>query len=399
MKFRKIKLLSTILATTLFSSIAGSSLYAADLTRQNDSLFFSTYDEINVKSFANKEVSIVNFNNELPDLQKYDSFAYNVKDVESNKDLRLFLQKALLSGKKVYLYGGLTPDQYSELLNQPLELTVKDTNTGEERNVTIRNLGYNEGGKINEEHGDKATTVQEVIGYTLEDSSNKAFMLNYINMDENGKEIPTDSTIILNQILKHEERQADFTTSSATIIKSSNGDIRTVGGLYGQDNAEMLSQWMLYKESNESDNNYDYYALKDIIQINKLGGSTNAKRLYVEHYLAYANDDLYSAAPESTSSGPYTVEFGYPWTLSWSFTYSGNPNVTLNENWNTDTATWNIEADYLQNLQSSNRFQLGTSWKAADPDGLTGVVVSHLTEWHSAVSHMFDLENSFYVGS
>ncbi|MEK4074821.1 hypothetical protein ABEW61_16050 [Paenibacillus amylolyticus] len=89
-------------------------------------------------------------------------------------------------------------------------------------------------------------------------------------MNENGNEIPTDASIILNQIVNHEER-ANQITPSATIIKSNTTDIRTVVGLYGQYSGEMVTQWFLYKENNESDPKFDYFAIKDIIRINKLG--------------------------------------------------------------------------------------------------------------------------------
>ncbi|MEO2260974.1 hypothetical protein ABGV43_29130 [Paenibacillus amylolyticus] len=64
----------------------------------------------------------------------------------------------------------------------------------------------------------------------------------------------------------------------------------------------------------------------------------------------------------------------------------------------TDTAKWVITPDWLPNLQSTDNFQLGTSWKAASAYPYTGLQISHVTEWHSAVEHMFDLSNTFNVG-
>lgn len=174
--------------------------------------------------------------------------------------------------------------------------------------------------------------------------------------------------------------------------------IRTVGGLYGVDSAEMITQWTLFKEKNETDSNYDYFTLQDVIRINKLGGSTNAIKLRVSHNLIYTKDDLSDASPGDTNSGPYSVTFGYPWTVSWSFTYDGNPNISLTENLNDDTSRWVITPDFLQNLQSSDKFKLGTSWKAMSAYKYTGIKVSHAVEWHSPVQHMFDLTNTFKVG-
>lgn len=74
----------------------------------------------------------------------------------------------------------------------------------------------------------------------------------------------------------------------------------------------MVTQWFLYKENNESDPKFDYLTIKDIIRINKLGGSTNSKKLIVTHDVIYGKDDLYSASPKTSSSGPYTVSFAYP---------------------------------------------------------------------------------------
>lgn len=197
------------------------------------------------------------------------------------------------------------------------------------------------------------------MGYNLEDKNYKLLLLNYQNMNENGNEIPTDASIILNQILNHEER-ANQIIPSATIIKSNATDIRTVVGLYGQYSGEMVTQWFLYKENNESDPKFDYFAIKDIIRINKLGGSTNSKKLTVTHDVIYAKDDLYNTSA--------------------------------------DTAKWIITPGFLKNLQGSDRLELGSSWKANPAYTYTGVQVSHVSEWHSAIEHMFDLSNTFNVG-
>ncbi|WP_336758958.1 hypothetical protein [Paenibacillus sp. USHLN196] len=111
--------------------------------------------------------------------------------MENNPELRSFLQKALQGGKKVYLYGGLTPGKYEELLNQPLEFKVENEAEGEVRSLFIDDVQQNEG-QLN--GGLKETTEQDIVGYTLEDKNNKLLMLNYQNMDEKGNEIPTDAS-------------------------------------------------------------------------------------------------------------------------------------------------------------------------------------------------------------
>ncbi|PYY25927.1 hypothetical protein [Paenibacillus illinoisensis] len=385
----KFKLFGLSLAASLLFTVSSTSLYAAPAVQQ-EGLFFATAEEVN-QTIARSKISIEKPSSDLPNLYDYSSFAYDVKEVESNPDLRAFLQKALQSGKKVYLYGGLTPGKYEELLNQPLEFTVTNTEEGEVRSLFINDVDQQNEGKL------KETTEQEIIGYTLEDKNYKMLMLNYKNMDENGNEIPTDASIILNQITNHEER-ANQITPMSTIVKSNTADIRTVGGLYGVDSAEMTTQWLLYKEKNESDAKFDYFAIKDIIRIKKLSGATDAKKLTVTHDVMYSKDDFYDAAPGDQGSGPYEVIFTYPWALEWSFSYDGNPNIDLTENTSTDTAKWVITPDFLQNLQSTDNFQLGTSWKAASAYPYTGLQVTHVTEWHSAVQHMFDLDNTFNVG-
>lgn len=390
----KVKLFGLSLAAALMFSVTSSSLYAAPApVEPKEGLFFATTEEIS-KSVAQSNIALEKPSSNLPNLNDYSSFAYDVKEVENNPELRSFLQKALQDGKKVYLYGGLTPGKYEELLNQPLEFKVSNEAEGEVRSLVINDGQQNEG-KL--KSGLKETTEQEIVGYTLEDQDNKLFMLNYQNMDENGNEIPTDASIILKQIVNHEKRSNQI-TPFATIVKSNAADIRTVGGLYGVDNAEMVTQWFLYKENNESDPKFDYFAVKDIIRINKLGGSTNSKKLTVTHDVLYSKDDLYSASPKTSSSGPYTVSFAYPWGLEWSFTYDGNPNIALTENTSTDTAKWVITPGFLKNLQGSDKFELGSSWKANQTYTYTGVQITHATEWHSAVQKMFDLSNTFNVG-
>ncbi|WP_458122699.1 hypothetical protein [Paenibacillus sp. Z3-2] len=204
-------------------------MYATPAVQQ-EGLFFATAEEVN-QTIARSIILIEKPSSDLPNLYDYSSFAYDVKEVESNPELRAFLQKALQSGKKVYLYGGLTPGKYEELLNQPLEFTVTNTEEGEVRSLFINDVDQQNEGKL------KETTEQEIIGYTLEDKNYKMLMLNYKNMDENGNEIPTDASIILNQITNHEER-ANQITPMSTIVKSNTADIRTVGGLYGVDSTE-----------------------------------------------------------------------------------------------------------------------------------------------------------------
>lgn len=386
----KVKLFGLSLAASLMFSVTSSSLYAAPV-EPKEGLFFATTEEIS-KNVTRSDITLEKPSSDLPNLNNYSSFAYDVKEVENNPKLKAYLQRALLKGKKVYLYGGLTPGKYEELLNRPLEFKVKDEAEGAVRSLLISDVPQGE-----VKSGLKETTEQTIVGYTMKDDDNKLFMLNYQNMDQDGNEIPTDSSIILDQIVKHEER-ANQITPSATVIKSNSTDIRTVGGLYGVDNAEMITQWFLYKEYDESDPKFDYFAIKDIIRINKLGGSTNSKKLTVTHDILYSKDDLYGASPKSSSSGPYTVSFAYPWGLEWSFNYDGNPNISLTENTNTDIAKWVITPGFLKNLQGSDSFELGSSWKANSAYTYTGVQVSHVTEWHSAVQHMFDLSNTFNVG-
>ncbi|OAB42309.1 hypothetical protein [Paenibacillus glacialis] len=385
------KLFTITFSMSLLLSLANPTINAA--AHNNDQLFFSTQEEIKDQKLLsnNSNVRVTKFNSTLPDINDYSSFAYDVKDVEADQQLKFFLQEALEKGKKVYLYGGVTPSQYEELLHQSIKIKISD-GIAEEKTVTINDLKEADGKSIKQEFSD-SDSVQDVIGYTTQETPLNALLLKYSNRDDTGAKIPNTSSIILDQILKHEVQARNSTISprGSTVVKSSTGDIRVVFGLYGIDKAEMVSQWMLYKGT-DSDSVYDYFTLKDLVQLKKIDSSFKGKNLIVSHTLAYSSDELYDAQPKSTSSGPYTVTFEYPFSIGWSFTIPNNPNITLDENWNVDKASWAIDGS---DITAENKYQLGTSWKSTGT--IAGINVYHFAELKSGINVWIDDSQQFSI--
>lgn len=322
--------------------------YAAnDILLNNKLLFvsdFSTYsllieelndpavilDEDNVSDYSNSETDIAEAivadfdvfdcissekaTNEL--ISTYGAVALPV----SSKYTAELAQNAYKGGKIVYLYGTLTIEDYKNtLLLNDFSLRTNIYSSDETKSELV-NQGFDSSFENSE--------IYNVICYSnnalLCKFNSEARQVHYLaaaanNFSKNINEAKTCATIVKSQF--------DFTT-------------------YWGPNNECVSHmdYTLYRETNETDPTYDYFAIKTTTWAT---GAGKVKKLQTKYTLPYSNDNLLETGPESQSNiGTLSVGIGFgKETVSGSIGYSYNlsdqrPTIKRTENLSNDTVEW-----------------------------------------------------------
>ena len=285
---------------------------ASDKIKKDTMLQSNSNSLVDAKKYLDEgelNVTLAEDSNTIPDLNSYSSFAYDYRDVKNNKDIQTFLKEALLSDKKVYLYGGLTIKEFSQLLDVEYDIIVVDE-FGNRKKINLSGSNKEKQSTTNPTtNNDKY--LQSVIGYSIDTQSSpyQAFVTRINNYDEKGNtpltQIPAWRS--LQEILRHESRNLEANSSkdergivtsntanaSTVIVSSSSGDIRATADYLFSTRGEMITQWILSKvpSSGETDVNYDYFVLKDLVQVRKIDSGYSAKSVTVDHALMFGSDE------------------------------------------------------------------------------------------------------------
>ncbi|WP_214762897.1 hypothetical protein [Exiguobacterium sp. s146] len=353
----------------------------------------------------------------LKDITKEDEFkslAVNYKEVENDIKLRSYLNSELNKGKKIYLYGGLSFKKYAELLG----LDDMKVNVGSEDHPFYINFIEDETA-VDSEKGDKIKDdeyeekLEDIIGYTLKEEPLRLWGGYITNEDEKGNGIKISDDLYLREILKQESNRIEMleedlsensafldifskNTASASSSLVFRGATKTTTGYYlSNDSGTLTSFYQLYKSTSERDTTYDIFTVKNTVQV-KANSGWRATILNMKNSLPYTSDKLDEFKPQNASASPYSVTFGYPINLNFTFDISTNPTIKATSSFTNGWANWNV-TDY--NMSSSNYYSPSMVWSStgtlasADLDYKatfrSGIDVTSTTSHHWDVSYNY----------
>lgn len=119
--------------------------------------------------------------------------------------------------------------------------------------------------------------------------------------------------------------------------------------------------YLLYRDYDEQDPNYDYFAIKT--NVSAYGGL--AKEIDVEHRLPYLSDELIDYGPyDINRAGSVSVGLDLGGgSLSYSFDVGGGPTIDATYNSSVDYCTWKITKYWFFGSYLNNQlFKPGSSW-------------------------------------
>ncbi|MDM5286593.1 hypothetical protein ABEI56_16525 [Peribacillus castrilensis] len=333
-------------------------------------------------------------------VSEYEDLAYNVEEVKNDKKLQKELSKAIKNGAKVYLYGGVTFEEYKELLGIK-EVAIKKEGKKLRFDVSEKEEAKQKGGLKNNPNAltSEDDYTYDVIGYTLDEKEHNQMMVSTINVvGAENEEVPTDyyAQEILDstaETVDVEEQKytaslesksifnwfkADKATASSKIVKSSSSRVRGNAYWSGDKVGWTVTDWVLHRASNDGDKKYDYFFVEDNTTINGASG-WRADRLKTDHDIPYKNDYIRDWDPGDDTKSPYTISLSAPYGVSFGFNMSGDPNVNDIGSQEYDYGRWEVTNTKYSTVGIKGvRFEPHTSWRSYAPDKLA---VANVQEW------------------
>lgn len=311
----------------------------------------------------------------------YDAVAYHYKDVKKDKDLKRSLQNMLTDGKMVYIYGGLTVEEYCDLLDIDTIYAQMEVD-GSDRS---KKVSFGDSKKAEKNPKSQNNSIHEIIGYTLnEDAAYSVFISDVNNYDDKGKKSDLTNEIFLKEILEHENSEIEKAgghsetaiinpnvASAASVVKS-NYDIVASAYSGGEKVGHFNSQWKLYKESDDDDEK-DYFYIKDTTSFYQDRTGWDAEVFDVKHEMPFASDEIDDADPNDTTSSPYKVSIGYPFSLSFEYELKSDANYDLTLNKDDDIVKWHVDDNELE--QDGDDYEFVTAW--ASSGTYAGINITH----------------------
>ncbi|MCM3728449.1 hypothetical protein M3226_22635 [Neobacillus cucumis] len=297
------------------------------------------------------------------DLVESTDIAANVEDVRKDADLQAYLQTALDEGKRVYLYGELSIEEYKELLNiDEIKVKAKDPNGVQ---------GYLEFGasaeKIQAEKGEykenvpTADTVSNIIGFTKNGKEKRQFVdISDAAYDDEGNMIGNKEEFYIQDILAEQadliemdeadsqEETALVSTNEATaassLVNDSYGSYSLAKSGSGTTMGRVDMDWKLYMANRSTDNStkYDYFTLSPLTQANAYNGA-QARNIWQDIDIPIDGDELEKWTPQgdSTKSG-WDLTIGFPWAFSATMSMGDAVTVDDQSSIGYDYARWDV---------------------------------------------------------
>ncbi|WP_299094231.1 hypothetical protein [uncultured Metabacillus sp.] len=320
-------------------------------------------------------------------LQEYTDVAFDVKLVRKDLELQKHLHNLLQNGKKVYLYGGLTFEEYKQLLNIE-EMTAEASDpTSKSKKMIIAEFGSDKKEKgSKKEHKNSSIEedeeIREVIGYTLDpNDANKVFVSDITVNTKLGKATPSEEHF-LHEVLdgvyittKKEKEQSESKETKVSGIFSKNsayaGNITRKSSPYTYSSSaysgsmlvgRVYTDWYLLQNTDESEYAWDYFVVKDRKQTYSYNGARTTY-LYVDHDIPCDCDEIEDWSPWDDSGGAsYGISIGWPWNISVSYGMASNPKIDQQGSTAYDYGRWVVtDAD----IGDGEIFYPHTGWKSS----------------------------------
>ncbi|MCO0599127.1 hypothetical protein NGI46_17085 [Peribacillus butanolivorans] len=388
--------------------------YKRDLLFVSDKNTDGNLETIVSEDMKNKDAKVkkamkVNVKNKkdqvaVSSISEYEDLAYNVEEVKNNKKLQKELSKALKNGAKVYLYGGVTFEEYKELLGVK-EVAIKKEGKKFRFGVDEKEMETKKGELKDNPNAltSEDDFTYDVIGYTLDEKEHNQLMVSNISVSgESNKELPATNDHYVQEILDSTAETVDVeeqeyaasleskgifnwfkpekATASSKAVKSSPSRIYANAYWNKTKVGWTVTDWVLHRGVSDGDSKYDYFFVEDNTTISTAGG-WRADKLKTDHDIPYSDDFIRDWDPGSSTKGPYSISFSAPFGVSFGFNMSGDPNVKDIGSQQYDYGRWEVTNNHLITFGISGaRFKPHTSWRSEQADKYAIVDVQ---EWGS----------------
>lgn len=324
-----------------------------------------TLDKMKEKVNKNAlKVNTIKFNGKIDEKNKglveSTDIAANVEDVRKDADLQAYLQSQLQEGKRVYLYGSLTIQEYKKLLNiDEIKIKIKDPN-GVQGDLTF-------GSELDKEKGALKSNAPEteesnIIGFTYNKKEPRQFVdISVAAYADDGAKVENKEEFYIQDIMAEqadliqiEESESPEETALITKNEAVAADNPTVKESYGAYSLAKTSagttmgrvdmDWRLLMEprSGDGSSTYDYFTLAPTTQANAYNGA-KARIIWEEIDIPYDTDQLREWTPQGDSSKTsYTLSLGFPFNFGGSMTFDDTTTVDDQSSLGYDYARWNV---------------------------------------------------------
>lgn len=292
-------------------------------------------------------------------------YVINVGTINNNNDIRQKANNLVTSHEKVYLYGeDLKVSEIEDLLTINInELDDKDIKSDND----IQEESWN---VIGIENG-TATSFAHIQSYDYDNNKISPILENYIEVIVSGE----------NRMNEFNEQSIQSVGNISTIVDSVYNirDFVYTNDAWGNSilRSSLVSDYILYKNTNDTDPTYDYFLLKNNVQLyTNRAKAAKGYKVLVKHSLPYSGADNITGWGPPSSNNDSTFSVSYPLGVSWSFSAGDSVDINTTENLSADTVQYQMtntnwifgdypfENDYIT-------IQPGTSWSSS---GRTAVI-------------------------
>ena len=330
----------------------------------------SEFNEALVSEYAGQYDIIENKAVNYAALKSYTAYAVPINLAKSDRRIADILQAAYAkSNALVYLYGDLTISDFKQAMK--LDQFGAYVNIHDQTGITTDKVFTSFG----EEQENSA--VENIISSSGDQSGH--YLIADVAADENNTQVMTSIAVILDDFC------GQAIQTMAIIVKSG----YNFRSYYNTDNYINMD-YLLYKDNDETDPDYDYFAVKTNL-CTENGYGYNTQSIDVKHALPFTSDEMIDYGPGDINyAGTVSVglDLGGTFDLSYSFTVSGTPNINATYSAANDYCTWEIYRPFLGGYLQNNIFSPGSSW--ASTGTYAGTNVDFKAHFVGGQGHTFD---------
>lgn len=347
----KRKLLAAFFAALMLCSLTASVIAAED---QNVDLLFVTNNEAekekvltqsNIAEYKrNIAIKVVNVSNwESEKMPQAKAVAVPQSSVEAGE-----LESIYRSGVRTYVYGDLTINDYITYTG------VADFGT----RIPIYDTSKNPTGEFARRLFSNSQQNEKVYQIICEPQNGAYGLLCTIDKENDGNKIESYLNIIAQNYMDAEN------TQRATIVASAYDNAH----YYYNDKCSVHLTWILYRNYNEEDANYDYFAIESRIwgsgyQTVKINQTT------CEHAMYYPSDYIIDSGPASDSSASsisFSLDIGDKGvtggSIGYNYTLQSSPKITRGTSNYPKSINWTASKRVFGSYLDNDVFQFASSW-------------------------------------
>ncbi|WP_461204590.1 hypothetical protein [Clostridium sp. DL1XJH146] len=294
-------------------------------------------------------------------------YVYSYDDLAFDKKLLKKIVKKLDKGNSLYLYGNdITPKMFTELLGEEFNFGVSDAEYESLKNDTL-------------EKGVPA--VEENQGYDLIGYSNNGEDISLYNFevyDRDSEVLDPEMIIVevLDSLSKRIEAKREnnvkllgytlplvnksLAMAASQQVKSA-FNINTPLYVGTSKIANLNTDWVLYKDNNEVDKDYDNFTVKTNYEVADYHQLYYYYQLDVTHDLPFSADNIWEWLPADKNEAAGTISVAIPWALYYNFSLENVIDIDRQGSQASDYGRWIVDNDGAA-MANNERFQPSTAW-------------------------------------